>query len=122
MMPPLLLCGVLLKLLQCFGITASACGQSVVVRRLVPFVLYAVLLRVPQCSGIKPSACCLLLLLGDAPGKAELRYHVKVRDVSSTVVKLQLSAPFAVARTQSVCCQQELTQGLEPQASVDMTC
>ena len=47
---------------------------------------------------------------------------VKVRDVSSTVVKLQLLAPFAVARTQSVCCQQELTQGLEPQASVDMTC
>ena len=49
-------------------------------------------------------------------------YTVKVRDVSSTVVKLQLLAPFAVARTQSVCCQQELTQGLEPQASVDMTC
>ena len=47
---------------------------------------------------------------------------VKVRDVSGTVVKLQLSAPFAVARTQSVCCQQELTQGLEPQAGVDMTC
>ena len=66
--------------------------------------------------------CLLLLLLGDAPGKAELRYHVKVRDVSSTVVKLQLSTPFAVARAQSVCCQLELTQGLEPQASVDMTC
>ena len=38
---------------------------------------------------------------------------VKVRDVSSTVVKLQLLAPFAVARAQSVCCQLELIQGLE---------
>ena len=49
-------------------------------------VLYAVLLRVPPCSGIKPSACCLLLLLGDAPGKAELRYHVKSQGSSAELL------------------------------------
>ena len=70
-----------------------------------------------------------LFLTKDLPGSDKVReaggdeeisekerevWSVKVRDVSSTVVKLQLSTPFAVARTQSVCCQLELTQGLEP--------
>ena len=35
-MPPLLLCKVLLKLLQCLGIKASPCCQSVVVQLLLP--------------------------------------------------------------------------------------
>jgi hypothetical protein len=78
-----------------------------------------------------------LFLTKDLPGSDKVReaggdeeisekerevWSVKVRDVSSTVVKQQLTTPFAFARAQSVCRQLELTQGLEPQASVDMTC
>ena len=74
---------------HCFCLWLKCCCSVAafsVVCRVVPCVLYAVLLRVPQCSGIKPSACCLLLLLGDAPGKAELRYHVKSQGSSAELL------------------------------------
>ena len=74
---------------HCFCLWLKCCCSVAAfsaVCRVVPCVLYAVLLRVPQCSGIKPSACCLLLLLGDAPGKAELRYHVKSQGSSAELL------------------------------------
>ena len=55
------------------------------------------------CSIVEP--CCLLLLLGDAPGKAELPYHVNAQDVSSTCCCSATAEAFAVYALCCNCCQ-----------------
>ena len=96
----------LLKLTQCFGIKASPACPLVVVQLLLPFLFGMLFLECcMQYCWESPvfwdQALCLLLLLllGDAPGKAELRY------VSNTCCCRAAAETFAVYALYCMCCK-----------------